>query len=176
MKYKVTDNKRLNIYLTRYDLRKENVTMDDVASANGKLAGKIKKICKSVGVLTGFDINQSLNIVLMPVKDGDLIISVGTLPKENKCVKLMFVFDEFENLLEMCFEIKECKILTSIYKMGEKYYLEMKLREKYVKKVCAIASEYGDKIDVCSYFIAEHGKIIIKNCTIFTFVNKFFGI
>ena len=172
MRYKVIDNKRLNIYLTQNDLIKENVAIDNMEKKEN--VEKLKSIFDAVSVLAEFNINnQSLNIVLMPVADGDLIISAGVVEEDSKSAELVFEFDEFENLLGACVEINGCKILSSLYKMGENYYLVIKINEKYVKKVCSIASEYGEKIDICSQFINEHGKIIIKNCAFDTIKEKF---
>ena len=172
VKYKVIDNKRLNVYLTRKDLQKENVTIEDIVVGNVKSVIKIKKIFKVVSKLAHFNINDRLlNIVLMPITDGDLIISAG-ISKEEDCInkKEIFVFDNFEDLLCACFVVKGYNILSSLYIMDDKYYLSVGSKSE---DLCAILSEYGKKTYHNVMFVAEHGKIIIKNYAVEKLVKTF---
>ncbi len=179
MKYKVIDNKRLNVYLTKNDLQKENVTIDDIVDGSESSVIKIKKIFKTISELAQFNINNKmLNIVLMPVVDGDLIISAGIADSESTAKKTgVFVFDDFENLLDACFMIKRYKILSSLYFMKEKFYFfveYVEFCEKYFENLCKMLTEYGDKTDISSLFLSEHGKIIIKNHAKEVLIKKFF--
>ena len=167
MRYKVIDNKRLNVYLTKTDLQKENVTIEDIVVGNEKSVVKIKKIFKVVSKLAHFNTsNRLLNIVLMPVIDGDLIISAGFSESESREVsKAVFVFENFENLLEVCLEIKRYTILSSLYQMSKKYYLiikSFKLNSCQFENLCSIIAEYGEKIDCSILYISEHGKLLLK--------------
>ena len=178
MRYKVIDNKRLNVYLTKKDLLKENVTIDDIVDGSENSVVKIKKIFKVISKLARFNINnQSLNIVLMPIVDGDLIISAGISDTDSGiCETAVFVFDDFENLLDTCNVIKGYSILSSVYFMAEKYYLFIKTEdfcERKFEKLCTIITEYGEKTEINPFFLAEHGKIIIKKQAVECLVRKF---
>lgn len=167
VRYKVIDNKRLNVYLTKTDLQKENVTIEDIVVGNEKSVVKIKKIFKVVSKLAHFNTgNRLLNIVLMPVIDGDLIISAGFSESEDRAVsKAVFVFENFENLLDACLEIKRYIILSSLYQMSKKYYLIIKsfeLNSCQFENLCAIIAEYGEKCDCSILFVTEHGKLLLK--------------
>ena len=168
MKYKVIDNQRLNVYLTKKDLLKEKVTIEDIVGGSAYSIIRIKKIFKVVSKLAHFNINnQSLNIVLMPIADGDLIISAGISEERESAFKqAVFEFENFENVLEMCHLIKWYNILTSLYMLDGKYYILIEMKE-YSKNqfdyICAIVNEYGNKLNFSTFYVKEHGKIIIKN-------------
>lgn len=178
MRYKVIDNKRLNVYLTKKDLQKENVTIEDIVEGSTKSITRIKKICKVVSRLAHFNIdNHLLNIVLMPIVDGDLIISAGI--SEDQCSiheKAVYVFENFENVLDACYALKEYKLLSSLYQMDSEYYMLIESVEYHVKKfknLCTILNEFGTKMNFSGFFIEEHGKLIIKNHAVTRLVDKF---
>ena len=178
VRYKVIDNKRLNVYLTKKDLQKENVTIDDIVDGSEKSVVRIKKIFKVISKLAKFNINnQALNIVLMPIVDGDLIISAGIAEFETALCKYeVFVFESFENVLDACFVMKGYKILSSLYFMEKKYYIivhGIDLYQKYYENLCTIYKEYGEKSEISPYYLEEHGKNIIKNHAIEVLTAKF---
>ena len=179
VRYKVIDNKRLNVYLTKSDLQKENVTIEDIVIGNEKSVIKIKKIFKVVSKLAHFNINNKLlNIVLMPVTDGDLIISAGFSESDSREVsKAVFVFESFDNLLDACFAVKGYIILSSLYKMSKKYYLFVKtftMNSMCFEDLCAILAEHGDKIECSVLFIAEHGQLLLKENATEKLLKTFF--
>ena len=149
MRYKVIDNKRLNVYLTKNDLKKENVTIEDIVGGNEKTVVRIKKIFKVVSTLAHFNKNNRLlNIVLMPVIDGDLIISAGISEEVSVDERVMFVFGNFEELLDACLMVGGSGVLSSLYLMRGKYYLIIEknvLVDAQFESKCAILTEYGEK-------------------------------
>ena len=174
VRYKVVDNKRLNVYLTKSDLQKENVTIEDIVVGNEKSVVKIKKIFKVVSRLAHFNpSNRLLNIVLMPIVDGDLIISAGFSEGEKYVTqKEMFEFENFEDLLNACFVVKDANILSSLYVMDEKYYLAVELKSRF-EDFSAVLSEFGKKTSNNVLFVAEHGKNIIKEFAVEKLVKLF---
>ena len=177
MRYKVINNKRLNVYLTKVDLQKENVTIEEIVGGNEKSVIKIKQIFKVVSKLAHFDVNNRLlNIVLMPIEDGDLIISAG-IAEEYDVKEAVFMFENFEDLLGACFSVGAGGVSSSLYLLEGKYYLTIcnsVLSIELFENMCAIFSEYGEKTECSTLIVAEHGKILAKKMAIEKMLRAFF--
>jgi len=167
VRYKVIDNKRLNVYLTKSDLKRENVTVNDIVDGSEKSVIRIKKIFKVVSRLAHFNMdNKSVSMIIMPVVDGELLISAGILEEKCSYEKVIFLFDDFENVLDVCREVNERGVLSSLYKLDKNYLIVAEATgcpENSFRKICAFMNEYGEKTDYSSYYVTEYGKILIKN-------------
>ncbi len=173
MRYKIIDDKRLNVYLTQKDLEKENVKIEDIVDSSPESIRKIKKIFFSISDIAGFDIkDRGLNIVLMPIVDGDLIISacvsnIAILTQEETEI---FVYNDFENVICACLAVMDmCNVKSSLYLLSKEYYLCVKtqkcLKESYLNFI-SVLSEYGSKTDFTDLYIKEHAKALINDIAI----------
>lgn len=170
MRYRVIDNKRLNVYLTRQDLQKENVSIEDIVDGSPESVVKIKKIFSVVSGLAEFDISDSgLNIVLMPIVDGDLLIS-ATVSNEVILTEKeadVFVYEDFENVLNACLKAwGVCSVKSALYLWDKEYYLSVKADKCLVggyNNLTSVLCEFGRKGEFSLIYIKEHGKTIIKD-------------
>ncbi|MBQ2896850.1 MAG: adaptor protein MecA [Clostridia bacterium] len=180
MRYRVIDNKRLNVYLTRQDLQKENVSIQDIVNGTPESVVKIKKIFSVVSGIAEFDITSAgVNIVLMPIVDGDLLISACV---SDECILTekeseLFVYDDFENLAYACLKAQDkCIVISSLYILTKKYYLSVKAKkclESSYYDLVSVLYEFGEKSKYSELFIKEHGKNVIKNSAIETILEYF---
>ncbi len=181
MRYRVIDDKRLNVYLTRQDLQKENVSIEDIVDGSPETVMKIKKIFSAVSKLTEFDIkNTGLNIVLMPIVDGDLLISACVAEDGELIVsaKNLFVYREFEDVLSAALIISDkCRLMSSLYKFEGKYYLLIEIKkclQEIYDDLISLISEFGLKSEFSESFIKEHGCVLMKNNAIDIMCDSFF--
>lgn len=181
MRYKVIDNKRLNIYLTKQDLQKENVSIEDIVDGSPESVIKIRKIFSVVSGLADFAIQDvGLNIVLMPIVDGDLLISACVERNQSDFTnfKEVFVYKDFEDLLGAVIKggIKDT-VVSSLYIISTRYYLVIEASEDMKSECkCLVENflEFGQRSDLGDKYISEHGKNVIKNNAIEKLNEYFF--
>jgi len=181
VRYKVIDNKRLNIYLTKQDLQKENVSIEDIVDGSPESVIKIRKIFSVVSGLADFAIQDvGLNIVLMPIVDGDLLISACVERNQSDFTnfKEVFVYKDFEDLLGAVIKggIKDT-VVSSLYIISTRYYLVIEASEDMKSECkCLVENflEFGQRSDLGDKYISEHGKNVIKNNAIEKLNEYFF--
>ena len=91
----------------------------------------------------------------------------GPKKEEKKSVNTMVELADFEDVIKMCYAMREC-MWGSLFSYKDKYYMTM--LPEYIKK----ASEYG-RICPEEYrsIVEEHGIAVIRSSAFMTVRNRF---
>lgn len=91
----------------------------------------------------------------------------------------MFVFSEFENIIQLSKIDLPYAVETSLYSFEENFYLhvifdEEKMSDEDKLDFCSIVSEYGIVSQITIHRLEEYGKVIIESDVIST-IESYFG-
>lgn len=97
--------------------------------------------------------------------DGEERVESEKIEKERKIV---IEFNTFEQMIQLAQTIKEIGGISSLYQLGEKYYLDFQLiQEEFsfrsLDEKVGILLEYGRKSKVTSEVLSEHGNLLIED-------------
>lgn len=90
----------------------------------------------------------------------------------------MFVFDEFENLIQLSKKELPYAVETSLYSFEDKFYMHVIFDEEQMtdddkSDYCSIVSEYGIVSQITIHRLEEYGKIIIDSDVMSTIETYF---
>lgn len=176
MKFKVVNNKRINVYLTKEDVEREQIDIVDFYSDSVDIRQKLSHVFSLAENETGFRaIDSSLEIEVIPIIDGDLLISISKTNSQNKEKTYLegqtqtYSFEEFESVVGVIHELQPFyQGASSLYQYKGEYYLILYphgMDLVLLKNMMAIMGEYGENLgeDGPNYLhLQEHGLPILK--------------
>ena len=161
---------RLNIYLSKSEADRENISLEIMADETYNIKDKLSRVFSEAYNSTGFDcFDSKLKIEFVPLMDGDILISVKKLEgdKTKVFVKhriLVFEFESFDILAQALLVAGEYyKGRESIYKFEGNYYLVVYIHSV---KICNLSmlklklSEFGTESSLSFLVLREHGQKI----------------
>lgn len=196
MKFEVLKPNKIKVIVEKTDLEKWGVTADDMAKNSPEVREIFFEMLRIAEKETGFSCNNSRLVVEAAIRsDSDELtlfvtkvasneekelfdkISSAIAPEkkqviknqkeEKKPVNTMVELTDFEDVIKMCYAMREC-MWGSLFSYNDKYYMTM--LPEHIKK----ASEFGD---VCpeSYrsVVEEHGTPVIRSSAFLTIRNRF---
>ena len=190
MEFNIIDAERMNVYLTRADMERENISLNVLYSSEKELRQQLTKIFKKAAEEAGFGVeNIPLEVEIIPIIDGDLFISIHKVSKGSEEIYMQgiqyhFVFQEIENLIELCHEISSVFTGDSdLYLYNCQYHLLLyprRMTQARLKQVHNCLREFGDDCtqknmaSITEGVLGEYGKKICSgNCIdLFTKIFK----
>ena len=165
MQFKVIDSRRINIYLTSTELETEKINLNRIDEADF-LKERLYDIFDRVGKESGFKVlNSPLEVEIIPILDGDLLISVKKM--ELRCIH--FVFDDIEDVISICKMLHASYSGRSdLYFYNGKYHMMLNVEDEdlFIKNLmCEFGKEARLDENVRECVLKEHGKVICEqNC------------
>lgn len=196
MRFEVLRPNKIKVTVEKSDLQKWGVTADDMAKNSPEVREIFFEMLRIAEKETGFSCNNSRLVVEAAIRsDSDELtlfvtkvasseekelfdkISSAIAPerkqpskkqaKEKTPVNTMVEIAEFEDVIKMCYAMREC-MWGSLYSYKDKYYMTM--IPEHMKK----ASEFGSVCpEAYRSVVEEHGKAIIRNSAFLTIRNRF---
>ncbi len=172
MRFIVVNTERLNIYLSKSEAEKENISIEKMATETYNIKEKLGLVFERARESTGFDcIDKKLKIEILPMIDGDILISVQKTNSNEDGVYiknkiLTFEFESFDNLSEGLLNIDKYYIgRESVYKFKDRYFLVLyihKINFSDINMLRLILLEYGFESKLSHMVLREHGNLIIS--------------
>ena len=172
MKFVMVNKSRLNVYLSKDEIVKEHIDLKEIFTQKCNIKEKLTSVFAKAKDYAGFNIdNYNLKIELIPIVDGDLLISVKRLNSSNNKLitkTLIFCFHELEDLFTAVKKYTKPYIASSsLYKYDDKYYLMtyiLTTREEKLKRFMLSMLRFGEKSEFSHAVLEEHGqKLMDKN-------------
>ncbi len=170
---------QFKIFLTYTDLKERGYSKEELwnnlPKANELFQDMLYEACDELGIeLDGKLVvqvymlqAQGMVIVVTQKNDGladDDFIELKVTMDESK--ELMFVFDEFEDLIQAANSfIKAGQYPASLYHYEDFYYVNIHddyLTESSQEEIISILSEFSSPSTMTSYVLEEYGKCIIR--------------
>lgn len=193
MKFERLKPNKIKVIVEKADLEKWGVTADDMAKNSPETREIFFEMLRIAEKETGFSCNNARLVVEAAIRpdtneltlfvtkvtsneEKELFdkISTAIIPEkkgpkkeEKKSVNTMVELADFEDVIKMCYAIREC-MWGSLFSYKDKYYMTM--LPEYIKK----ASEYG-RICPEEYrsIVEEHGIAVIRSSAFMTVRNRF---
>lgn len=195
MKFEVLKPNKIKVVVEKSDLEKWGVTADDMAKNSPEVREIFFEMLRIAEKETGFSCNNSRLVVEAAIRSDcdeltlfvtkvasseekelfDRISSVITPEKkqtkkqteEKKPVNTMVELADFEDVIKMCYAMREC-MWGSLYSYKDKYYMTM--LPEHIKK----ASEFGAVCpETYRSVVEEHGTPVIRSSAFLTIRNRF---
>lgn len=181
MEFNIIDAERLNVYLTRAELERENISLSALYSNEKALEYQLTKIFKKAGEETGFGVeNMPLEVEIIPIIDGDLFISIHKVPKGQGEIYMEgmvyhFIFRDVEDVIQLCQVVYLIyNGISDLYLYEGKYHLLLRpkhMTREELKRVQGYLWDFGTEAlhvgaeNVSEGVLCEHGKRICEqNC------------
>ncbi len=193
MKFERLKPNKIKVIVEKADLEKWGVTADDMAKNSPETREIFFEMLRIAEKETGFSCNNARLVVEAAIRPdtNELTLFVtkvtsneekelfdkisteiipekkGPKKEEKKSVNTMVELADFEDVIKMCYAIREC-MWGSLFSYKDKYYMTM--LPEYIKK----ASEYG-RICPEEYrsIVEEHGIAVIRSSAFMTVRNRF---
>lgn len=182
---------KLKIALNGDDMRSMRMSFDDLDYTNHKTKEAMIKLLDAAKEETGFDSGDAkLFIEVYPEDDGGCVIYFTALndlsggiagSKTGIYGPVVFEFSDLNILITVScrlFDLYCHRIYkSSIYKLGEIYYLLIFPLDKIDSLAYSFVSEYGKKTGeghILSAYIEEHGSCIVQDVALET-MSSYFG-
>jgi len=170
MQFKLIDDERLSIYLTHDELEKQKIDAEIL-----KEPERLRELICKAGEESGFSVSDSaLEVEIIPIIDGDLIVSIRRIKKETEKTVRLACFSDAESLIEACGQIKPLHSGTSdLYLYDGRYYLVLKSAFPNIG-TDGVISEFGcDAEKINEAVLCEHGKLICEQKCVELFTKMF---
>ena len=195
MRFEVLKPNKIKVIVESADLEKWGVTADDMAKNSPETREIFFEMLRMAEKETGFSCNNARLVVEAAIRpdtneltlfvtkvasneEKELFDKISTAitptkkqtskkKEEEKPVNTMVEIDEFEDVIKMCYAMREC-MWGSLYSYKDKYYMTM--LADHIQK----ASEYGSVCpETYRSLVEEHGTAIIRSSAFLTIRNRF---
>ncbi|KXH79784.1 adaptor protein MecA [Sporosarcina sp. HYO08] len=90
----------------------------------------------------------------------------------------MFVFEEFENLIQLANRVAESEVQTSLYSFEDKFYLQViydtdKMDDAQKTDIFSVISEFGTTSNMTIHRLEEYGTIVMES-DVFETIKQYF--
>ncbi|WP_170270068.1 adaptor protein MecA [Heliorestis acidaminivorans] len=180
MKIEKMDQERLQLLVSTSELTQYDIDIKDLwqntAGAQKFFLSIMKKLKKKqINHLEQEDIDFSVEAIGL-VPEGVIVIlnQCGYYVQEQECIainedatliddKLCFSFSNLEDLYELCQRLKNIgKEEGSLYHYKDSFYLILPDSEATSSQTIALLGEYGEKSNLMTCVLYEHGTLIEK--------------
>ena len=172
MKFKVIDGERLSIYLTQAELEKQSIDADALKDPE-----RLRCFLEQAEKESGFGVEDSaLEIEIIPILDGDLLVSVKKIERTPTLHESHFAFYDTDSLIMACKLLEKVYFGRSdLYLYDRKYHLMLKSADTDMR-ADAILREFGTEMNnIKEAVLKEHGKVICEQNCIEMFTKTFFN-
>lgn len=182
MRFSLIDNSRINVYLSKEEIKTRNINLEEIYLSKCNIREKLLNIFDEANKETGFDFDGArLKIELIPIVDGDLLISIKKYRDGRnsvKRIKLFYEFSDIEDVFACISGMKESfSGYTSLYRYEDFYVLFIyvsRTERKSFEKMKHRLSEFGESVDISKGVLEEYGKKIMDKNAI-KVIKKHFG-
>ncbi len=197
VKFELLKPNKIKVTVEQGDLQKWGISADDIAKNSPQTRDIFFDMLKMAEKETGFSCSNARLVVEAAVRAGsdeltlfvtkvdseeekELFDKISTAispltknkekikkPQKEKPKSTMVELKDFEDVIKMCYVMREC-FWGTLYSHKDKYYMTM--LPAYIPK----ASEFGD---ICPpdyrVIVEEHGVAVIRNNAFMTIRNRF---
>ena len=185
---RITHNK-IKIFLTLDDLLDRGMTKEDMLGNSLKVQKLFQEMVEEACDSLCFKMSGSVAIEIYALPAQGLIIVITKEEDENfadeddlslrvkfdDCPHILYVFEDFEDLIQLCHHLKKQGLLSStLYVYKAAYYLLIgNVGETIYDRVISLAAEYGNASTLTLYRMNEYGACLIEKEAISVLTSHF---
>jgi len=190
MRIQKVNEHTIRIFISFNELADLDISLADLFQRSPKTEQLFWELIAQAREEVEFNLDQPFWIQATIASDDEFVITVikqedhFDLPcRETKKTgtrrrgfEVVFVFNEFEDLLSAVGRLPEIKHLQSeLYEMEDEYFLVLRKLGPAKKRQTAVAvlEEYGEIVDITKEFLREHGTTIIPENAVEVLMNNF---
>jgi len=194
MKFKRLSEDKIQIIVSSEDLEKRNVKKWDFMPNSPKAQEFFQEMLDQAYEECGFEVDADTQLMVeaYPMTSDSLVITVTKVRQLDKdeyddellddledeeiaeleSDELVYLFKDFEDVIQFCKQINgDYRDGSNMYKLGNVYYLTFLEPDNLSDHALGMLGEYGNIVHLAEAYLAEHGKLMIKDKAIEVMAN-----